>query len=169
MGSRVLRVCGRIGAAAALCAILAAPAAAKNLAVVAAMGSKLQDVSLANLTKLCKGSVKAWPDGKSFTLVMKDPELPEMQPVVQKIYNMTPAEVRQAIAKLNEGRPQQPYVRIVASDEEVLRTVAATPGAVGILDVYAINSTVKVLRVDGNLPFDQGYVLKGNAKAYQSY
>ena len=44
-----------------------------------------------------------------------------------------------------------------------------TPGAVGILDVYAINSTVKVLRLDGNLPFDPGYVLKGNAKAYQSY
>lgn len=86
-----------------------------------------------NLTKLCKGSVKAWPDGKSFTLVMKDPELPEMQPVVHKIYNMTPAEVKQAIAKLNESRPQQPYVRIVASDEDILRTVAATPGAVGIL------------------------------------
>ncbi len=169
MESPVFRACGRIGKAAALFVLLAEPAAAKNLAVVAAKGSKLQDVSLANLTKLCKGSVKAWPDGKSFTLVMKDPELPEMQPVVHKIYNMTPAEVKQAIAKLNESRPQQPYVRIVASDEDILRTVAATPGAVGILDVYAINSTVKVLRVDGNLPFDQGYVLKGNTKAYQTY
>lgn len=169
MGSRVFRACGRIGAAAAFCAVLAAPAAAKNLAVVVTTGSKLREVSLANLAKLCKGSVKAWPDGKSFTLVMKDPELLEMQPVVQKIYNMTPAEVKQAIAKLNESRPQQPYVRIVGSDEEILRTVAATPGAVGILDVYAINATVKVLRVDGNLPFDQGYVLKGSAKAYQSY
>lgn len=169
MGSRVYRACGRIGAAAALCVALAAPAAAKNLAVVAAVGSKLQDVSLANLAKLCKGTAKAWPDGRNFTLVMKDPESPDMQPVAQKIYNMTPAEVKQLIAKLNDSRPQQPYVKIVTSDEEVLRTVAATPGAVGILDVYAINSTVKVLRLDGNLPFDSGYVLKGNAKAYQSY
>lgn len=159
----------RVGTAATLCAILAVPAAAKNLAVVVATSSKLQGVTLANLAKLSKGSVKAWPDGKNFTLVMMDPDLPEMQPVVQKIFNMTPAEVRQAIAKLNEARPQQPYVRIVTSEEEILRTVAATPGAVGIVDVYAINATVKVLRVDGNLPFDQGYVLKGSAKAYHSY
>jgi hypothetical protein len=32
---------------------------------------------------------------------------------------------------------------------------------VGIVDVYLINSSVKVLRVDGKLPFDLGYVLKG--------
>ena len=48
------------------------------------------------------------------------------------------------------------------SDEDLLRTVEATPGAVGILDVYAINSAVKVLRIDGKLPFDTGYALKGN-------
>jgi hypothetical protein len=32
---------------------------------------------------------------------------------------------------------------------------------VGIVDVYSINSSVKVLRVDGKLPFDSGYALKG--------
>ena len=53
-------------------------------------------------------------------------------------------------------------MKIVDSDEELLRTVEATPGAVGIVDVYSINSTVKVLRVDGKLPFDVGYALKGN-------
>jgi hypothetical protein len=37
-----------------------------------------------------------------------------------------------------------------------------TPGAVGIVDVYSINSSVKVLRIDGKLPFDVGYALKGN-------
>jgi hypothetical protein len=31
-----------------------------------------------------------------------------------------------------------------------------------ILGVYSINSSVKVLRVDGKLPFDLGYSLKGN-------
>jgi hypothetical protein len=50
----------------------------------------------------------------------------------------------------------------VGSDEELLRVVESTPGAVGILDVYSINSSVKVLRVDGKLPFDVGYALKGN-------
>ena len=53
-------------------------------------------------------------------------------------------------------------VRVVESDDDLLRTVEATPGAVGIVDVYAINSSVKVLRIDGKLPFDAGYTLKIN-------
>ena len=48
------------------------------------------------------------------------------------------------------------------TDEDLLRTVEATPGAVGLLDVYAINGSVKVLRIDGKLPFDPGYAFKGN-------
>ena len=51
---------------------------------------------------------------------------------------------------------------IVDNDADLLRTVGETPGAVGIVDVYAINSTVKVMRVDGKLPFDVGYAFKGN-------
>jgi len=134
-------------------------AAIKNMAVVVAAGSKLQDVPLAELAKLCKGARKAGPDGRSFTLIMKDPESPDMRIVVQKLFAMSPAELKTALAKLNESRQ---LLKIVESDEDLLRAVQATPGAVGVVDVYAINSSVKVLRVDGKLPFDVGYVLKGN-------
>ena len=64
----------------------------------------------------------------------------------------------QSTAKLNESRQ---VVKIVDSEADLLRSVEATPGAVGIVDVYSINSSVKVLRVDGKLPFDVGYALKG--------
>lgn len=136
-----------------------ATSASKNMAVVVSAGSKLADVQLADLAKLCKGTQKSWPDGKSFTLVMKDPESQEMRLPVQKLFGGGPAEAKAIIAKLNETRQ---VVRVVSSDEDLLRTVEATPGAAGILDVYAINSGVKVLRVDGKLPFDVGYALKGN-------
>jgi hypothetical protein len=148
--------------AAVLCIsfLLASPAApaVKNMAVVVSAGSKLADVPLADLTKLCKGTQKAWPDGKSFTLIIKDPESSEMRGVVQKILGGATPDIKAAIAKLNETRQ---VIKIVGSDEDLLHTVEATPGAVGIVDVYAINSAVKVLRVDGKLPFDAGYALKG--------
>lgn len=134
-------------------------AAIKNMAVIVAAGSKLQDVPLAELAKLCKGTQKTGPDGHSFTLVMKDPESPEMRIVVQKLFAMTPADLKTALARLNVTRQ---VVKIVESDEDLLRAVETTPGAVGVVDVYAINSSVKVLRVDGKLPFDVGYALKGN-------
>ena len=141
-------------------AMLAAAArpAAKNMAVVASAGSKLADVPLTELVKLCKGTLKTWADGKSFILILKSPDLPEMHGVLEKLFGAG-MDAKVAIAKLNESRQA---VRIVDSDDELIRAVESTPGAIGIVDVYAINSSVKVLRIDGKLPFDVGYALKGN-------
>ena len=151
----------RGGFAAILFALACTPAvpAIKNMAVVASAGSKLADVSLTELVKYCKGSAKAWPDGRNFVIVLKNPDLPEMRVALQKLFGGGAAEARLAIAKLNETR--QAAV-LVDSDDDLLRAVDTTPGAVGIVDVYSINSSVKVLRVDGKLPFDVGYALKGN-------
>jgi hypothetical protein len=78
---------------------------------------------------------------------------------MQKLFGDVSGDPKTAIAKVNESRLT---VKIVGSDEDLLHFVESTPGAVGILDVYSINSSVKVLRVDGKLPFDMGYALKGN-------
>jgi ABC-type phosphate transport system substrate-binding protein len=134
-------------------------AGVKNMAVVVSAGSKLSEVPLADLAKLCKGTQKTWPDGKNFMLVIKDPESPDMRVATQKLFGAAPGELKAMITKLNEARLT---VKIVENDDDLLRTVGATPGAVGIVDVYSINSSVKVLRVDGKLPFDLGYALKGN-------
>lgn len=131
----------------------------KNMAVITSAGSKLADVPLAELAKMCKGTQKAWPDGKPFTLVIRDPGTPEMRIPAQKLLGASGPDAKPAVAKVNEGRE---VVKVVASDEDVLRNVEVTPGAVGIVDVYAINSSVKVLRIDGKLPFDVGYALKTN-------
>jgi hypothetical protein len=140
-------------------ATTAAVPASNNMAVVVTTGSKLSDVALADLAKLCKGAQKSWPDGKSFILVMKSPESPEMRLTVLKLFGDASGDIKAAIAKVNELHSS---VRIVGSEEDLLHTVETTPGAIGILDVYAINSSVKVLRVDGKLPFDAGYAFRGN-------
>jgi ABC-type phosphate transport system substrate-binding protein len=150
-----------LACASALCYLVLAVSSAfpaiKNMAVVVAAGSKLPDLTLTELTKLCKGAQKAWPDGRSFTLVLKDPSSPDMHVTVQKLFGVSAADAKTAIAKINEARP---LIKIVESDEDVFRTVTSTPGAVGIVDVYTINSSVKVLHIDGKLPFDVGYALK---------
>jgi hypothetical protein len=132
--------------------------AIKNWALVAPAGSKIQDVPLADLVKFCKGSQKTWPDGKSFTLVMHDPESQEMRGAVQRLFGVTPDEIKPLLAKLNEFHT----IKVLGNDEDIMHAVTNTPGAIGLVDVYAINSSVKVLRVDGKLPFDAGYSLKGN-------
>ena len=138
---------------------VSALAAFKNMAIVTSATSKVNDVTLADMTKFCKGTTRAWPDGKNFSIVIKSPDAPEMHGVLQKLFGATGSDAKAAIAKLNETHA---VVKIVESDEELLKAVQATPGAVGVVDVYSINSSVKVLRIDGKLPFDVGYALKSN-------
>ena len=149
---------GAIALAVAAAFSMKAVPAIKNIAVVASAGSKLTDVPLTDLVKMCKGATKAWPDGKTFVLVLKSPDAPEMHGALTRLFGGA-ADLKAAIAKLNETHQ---VVKVVDTDDDLLRTVDATPGAIGIVDVYAINSPVKVLRIDGKLPFDVGYPLKGN-------
>ena len=146
----------RIAAGLCLLGALTSPAVSsiKNWAVVVSAGNKLQDVPLADLTKLCLGTQKAWPDGKAFTLVIGDPAAPEMKVPIQRLLGISGEDGPAALAKLKS-------VKIVGNEAVLLATVESTPGAVGLVDVYSISSSVKVLRVDGKLPFDLGYVLKG--------
>jgi len=144
-----------------LWALVSMPAvpAIKNMAVIASSSSKLTDIPLADLVKFCKGTTKAWPDGKSFLIILKNPDAPEMHVPLQRLFGGSPSEAKASIAKLNETHV---VVKVVDTDDDLLHAVDSTPGAIGVVDVYSINSSVKVLRVDGKLPFDVGYALKGN-------
>jgi hypothetical protein len=151
----------RSSAAMLLLALACTPVipAIKNMAVVVSSGSRLADVPLVDLVKYCKGTAKAWPDGRGFVIVLKNPDSPEMRLALQKLFGGGVSDAKVAIAKLNETRQA---VKIVDTDDDLLHAVETTAGAIGIVDVYSINSSVKVLRIDGKLPFDVGYALKGN-------
>src|ERR1700730_4165599 len=96
----------RLAAAAFLLLGVAFPAAPaiKNTAVVTAVGNKLNDVALADLVKLCKGTQKVWPDGKNFVLVMKIRQAQEPRVPFKNLFGTSPADLKAFIAKLNETR-----------------------------------------------------------------
>jgi hypothetical protein len=137
-------------------------ALAKDVALIANKGGSVSAITIPDLVKLCKAQTNRWPDGKSVTLVMRDPGSPEMKMVLEKLYSMTPEAVNELIATANHGRMNHPAIIVVTSDDEIVKKVAGTPGAVGLVDVYAINSSVDVMKVAGKLPFEPGYPLHGN-------
>jgi ABC-type phosphate transport system substrate-binding protein len=51
---------------------------------------------------------------------------------------------------------------IAASDDEILRIVSSTRGAIGFIDLYSLTKDVNVVKIDGKLPLQPGYLLKGN-------
>jgi hypothetical protein len=50
---------------------------------------------------------------------------------------------------------------VASSDEDLLRFVGSTRGAIGLVDVYSITHDVKVLKIDELLPLEAGYLLRG--------
>lgn len=137
-------------------------APAKDVALIANKGGAVSSVTMSDLVKLCKAQTAHWPDGKAVTLVVRDPASAEMKMVLEKVYGMTSQAVNELIATANHGRGSHPAIIVVTSDDDLVHKVAATPGAVGLVDVYAINSSVDVMKVAGKLPFEPGYPLHGN-------
>jgi ABC-type phosphate transport system substrate-binding protein len=148
-----------------VCLFLAASlslAGARDLALVSNKANTVSTITLPDLVKFSKGQTNHWPDGKSITLILRSPSAPEMKLFVEKVYEVPESQVKEIIAAANHGRMGHPAVMIVDSDEELVNKVASIPGAIGVVDVYAINSSVAVVKLAGKLPLEPGYLLHGN-------
>lgn len=137
-------------------------AAARDLALVSNKTNPVSTITLPDLVKVCKGQTNHWPDGKSVTFIMRAPSAPEMKVLLEKIYELPEGQVKELVASANHGRIGHPAIIIAESDEDLINKVASIPGAVGVVDVYAINSSVSVVKVAGKLPLEPGYPLHGN-------
>ena len=137
-------------------------ATARDLAVVSNKSNGLSAMTLPELVKVCKAQTNRWPDGKPVTIIMRGPAAPEMKVVLEKVFELQEAQVKELIASANHGRTNHPAIMVVDSDEDLVNKVASIPGAVGIVDVYSINSSVSVVKIAGKLPLEPGYLLHGN-------
>jgi ABC-type phosphate transport system substrate-binding protein len=126
------------------------------LAIVVNNSNPASKVTAAELEKLLKAAVKNWPDGRRVKVFLTDPDSADNRIMLSRAYKMKPEEIR-SFADAHKAD-----IEVVASDDIVLTMVDSNPGAIGIVNVYSINSHVKVLKVDEKLPMEQGYLLHGN-------
>jgi hypothetical protein len=69
---------------------------------------------------------------------------------------MTDAEVK---AMIDERKNKdKDSIVLKASDAEVIEAVASTPGAIGMVEEHSISGRVSVIKVDGKLPLESGYL-----------
>jgi ABC-type phosphate transport system substrate-binding protein len=136
--------------------VLSCAAHAKQLAIIADPSNATSDLTASELEKILSARVQNWPDGKPITVVMHDPSSADMQLVLRKILNMT-ADQAEALVHAHSKA-----IVVADSDQAVIRFVSSTRGAIGIIDLYSLTKDVKVLKIDGKLPVEQGYILRGN-------
>lgn len=127
------------------------------LAVVVGQNMKLSEISLATLRTIFRGEPANAPDGKRYVPLNAPLKSFERELFDRKVLGLAPDEVAQFwITRRirDEGLPP----RTLPSTDLGLRVVASYPGAITYVSAK-IARGVRVLKVDGKLPSDAGYLL----------
>jgi ABC-type phosphate transport system substrate-binding protein len=141
----------RVAALLAFLLTLLTPCFAHHMAVVVNKDNNVGNVTSVHLSKIFRSEIKKWPDGKAVVLVLHKDSEGETE-TLERLMKMSPAEWKALIAAHKDS------IMLADSDADVLKIVQSTSGAVGFVDVRSVDGTVNVVRVDGKLPMEAGYL-----------
>jgi phosphate transport system substrate-binding protein len=127
------------------------PCFAHHMAVVVNKANSVQNVTSAHLAGIVKGEVKKWPDGRNVALVLHGASAGEMV-TLERLNKMTDVEMKALLSSHKDS------IRRVGTDADVIDAVASTPGAIGFVEERSITDRVDVVKVDGKLPMEAGYL-----------
>ncbi|MGA7511972.1 MAG: substrate-binding domain-containing protein [Candidatus Sulfotelmatobacter sp.] len=127
------------------------PCFAHHMAVVVNKDNTVENVTAAHLSRILRSEVKRWPDGKAIVLVLHRDSEGETE-TLERLNRMTADELKALIAAHRDS------IVMADSDADVLKAVRSTPGAIGLVEFRSIDSTINVVRVDGKLPEESGYL-----------
>ena len=131
-----------------------------SLAIVVHKDSAVENLSLQELRKIFLAEQQFWPDRSRIILLVRAPKSEERDFVLNTIYQMDEQQFRKYwIAKMFRAEvPRGP--KIVFSTDMTHDLVVAIPGSISFMRADAVTVDVKVVRVEGKLPSDDGYPLK---------
>ena len=133
-----------------LCTTLT-PCFAHHTAVIVNKENAVENVTSAHLTKIIRGEIRKWPDGKNIVLVLHKDSAGERE-ALEHLNKMSAAEWNAFVASHKES------IVFVDTDADVLKAVQSEPAAVGLIEVHSIDNSVNVVHVDGKLPMEMGYL-----------
>ena len=130
------------------------------IAIVVHQDTPVDDLSMEELRSIFLADQQFWADRTRISLLVRAPKSDERDFVLTRIYQMSEAQFRQYwIAKMFRAEiPRGP--KIVFSTDMTLDLVVAIPGSISFISANQAGSNVKVVRIDGKLPSDDGYPLK---------
>jgi hypothetical protein len=132
-----------------LCTI---PVYAHHLAIVVPPDNHTAGISSAELGKILKSETRKWPNGTDVLVVIPKNSAVTLH-VLEHLFSLSEAGVKALITAHASSFIQ------ADSDAAVLAIVESKPGALGIVDVHAIQGAqVHVLKIDGKLPMEMGYL-----------
>ncbi len=131
-----------------------------GIAIVVHRDAEVENLSLSELRSIFLAERQFWKDRRRIILLVRAPDSDERDFVLNKIYQMSEAQFRQYwIAKMFRAEvPRGP--KIVFSTDMTLELVIAIPGSISFMRAEEVTDDVKLVRVDGKFPREDGYPLQ---------
>src|SRR5258708_13185827 len=127
------------------------PCFAHHTAVVVNKDNAVENVTSAHLSKIIRGEVKKWPDGKNIVLVLHKDSAGEAE-TLERLNKMSAAEWKNFLSAHKDS------IQFVDTDADVLKAVQSEPGAVGLAELHSIENTINLLPVPVKPPLELTHV-----------
>jgi len=132
----------------------------EGLAIIVNRRNPVANVTLGQLREILFGEKKWWSSKHQVTLASMRRGTPERQAVLRTIYQMNERDFgAYFLFEVFRGELSSSPT-ILENPTEVKKFIATTPGAVGYVRASDVDDSVKVLRVNGLLPGDDGYPVR---------
>ncbi len=140
-------------------ALEAQRAGGEAVAIVVHPQVDIDDLSFDQLKSIFLAEQQHWPDRSRITLLVRAAIAPERDLILTEIYGMSEDRYRRYwIGKMFRSEVAS-GPKIVFSTDMLRDLVTVIPGSIGFVPVSEVGPDLKVIRIDGGLPGDEGYPL----------
>jgi len=136
----------------------------EGLAIVVNRSNPVSDVTLPELRSMFFGERKSWAHKRRITLAAMRRNTQEYKTVQRVIYKIDRHELEHYYLYQSFKGEGVNLPLTMQDPADVKKFVVSTPGALGYLRASDVDDSVKVVRVNGLLPGDDGYPLRLRAR-----
>ncbi len=127
-----------------------------DLAVIVNRANAIVSLSSRDLRSVFLGTKESWPDGTKVLAVSLPSERPETRAILKEVCGMSEADFKRYFLMMNfQGKSVSPP-RMMQNADAVKAFVGATPGALGVIRLRDVDSSVAIMSIDGVRPWSIG-------------
>ena len=130
-----------------------------EVAIIVNPNNPVDGLSFRELRALFELQQQFWKDGKRVSLVTQKAGPPEKQLVLSKVYRRSEDSLNRYWMNRMFNAEIYTIPKPRASNNAVKQVISRLPNGIGFISMSAVDSSVKVLRIDGRLPGEAGYEL----------
>lgn len=131
---------------------------AEPIAVIVNKSNSQDELSIAELNRIYKGKMQKWPDGTKIVPINREFTAPIREAFSKAVHGKSLEKMKAYWYEQQYKGVRPPMIQ--QSSVAVKRMVSNVPGGIGYIYLSEVDETVKVLKIEGLNPGDEGYKLE---------